>query len=96
MKSNKFSDYSKRMSDAKKEYEELLLELCGDESLEFENEKMQRAETSDLFDNSVCIRLNNVHAVAFKVTTVSPAKEARVGVTAVIEGGGPNSVIGAG
>ena len=76
--------------------EELLLELCGDESLEFENEKMQRAETSDLFDNSVCIRLNNVHAVAFKVTTVSPAKEARVGVTAVIEGGGPNSVIGAG
>jgi hypothetical protein len=27
MKSNKFSDYSKRISDARKEYEELLLEL---------------------------------------------------------------------
>jgi len=74
--------------------EETLLELCWDELFEVENEKRQRAERFDL--NNGCIRLNNVHAVAFKVTTVLPAKEARVGVTAVIKGGGPNSVIGAG
>jgi hypothetical protein len=61
-----------------------------------ENEKIQRAETSDLFGNSVCIRLNNVHTLAFKVTTVPPTKEARAGVTEVIEGGGPNRVIAAG
>lgn len=76
--------------------EEELLELCWAELFEFENEKRQRAERSVLFDSNGCMRVNNVHAVAFKVTTVSPAKEARVGVTAVIEGGGPNSVIGAG
>ena len=76
--------------------EEILLGLCGDEPFEVENEKMQRAETSDLLDSSVCIRLNNVHSVAFKVITVLPAKEARAGVTEEIEGGGPNRVIVAG
>ncbi len=72
-----------------------LLELCW-VLFEFENTKRQRAERSVLLDNNGCMRANNVHVVAFKVTTVSPAKEARAGVTVVIEGGGPKSVIGTG
>jgi hypothetical protein len=71
-----------------------LLELCW-VLFEFENTKRQRAERSVL-DNNGCMRANNVHVVAFKVTTVSPAKEARAGVTVAIEGGGPKSVIGTG
>ena len=76
-----------------KNEEEFIKLLSWEVKFEYKNEKRQRAETSDLFDKIVCIRLNNTHALAVKVTTVPPVHEARAGVTALIEGCGPRSVI---
>jgi hypothetical protein len=64
---------------------------------EAENKNWQRAERSELFEESSdCIRFNSVHALACNVTTVSPAKEDSVGSTTKIEGCGPSSVIDSG
>jgi hypothetical protein len=64
-----------------------------DELFDGAKENRQRADKSDLFSWSACTRLNNVHALALSVMTVSPANEADEGDTELISGCGPISEI---
>jgi hypothetical protein len=83
------------MTDERKP-KELLLNDPEDALLDDSNEKWHRAATSEMLGWSVCIRLNNNHALARSVITVSPANEAVDGETELICGCGPRRDIDVG